>query len=407
MPMNQSALMRSIGFTCCCLLVPPSLQAGEPLSPDLSGKVQQAVCFSSHNEYREPAMYVSDVFEIRVPQNAGRMYPRDMAKVFVAYLKQQHGYVDTINPTVFCSLHDTVQMAQGTKDLLIKQHQYYKQSVVETGWRMSTQQAEAAATAAAAKPATLAPSAPRSPSMAYGYCKSSDYRIAYYSAAFGSPIDTDPRRPTWDLIQTTGVQWRQSFIEFLKKKYGFVGYTQCPSYASQAESQKDFDNMIRLARSAPPGRSVETGWVYVAAAPVAAAPAAPAVPAAPPKPATTSAARPAPAPAPASASASAASAPTPAAVSSIHAVCWADRDPATRYYSAVFSGSGSDYADWMPAFKQFMQQKFNYRQSVRCTKQVNQAEAQKYRAQMIDDARTIPLPGGAHPKIIETGWTYP
>jgi hypothetical protein len=157
--MNQTTLLRIFGFTCCCLFLPASLQA-EPPPPDLSGKVQQAACWSSHNEYREPAMYVSDVFEIRVPKNAGPWYPRDMARVFAAYLKQQHGYVDTVNLTVFCSLQDSVQMTQYTKDQLIKQHQHYKQPVVETGWKMSAQQAEAAASAAAAKPAAPAPAAP-------------------------------------------------------------------------------------------------------------------------------------------------------------------------------------------------------------------------------------------------------
>jgi hypothetical protein len=102
----------------------------------------------------------------------------------------------------------------------------------------------------------------------------------------------------------------------------------------------------------------------------------------------------------------AATASTPAAVSSVHAVCWADFDQATRYYSAVFSGAGSDYGDWMPAFKQFLQQKYKYQGSVRCNKQPTQAEAQKYWDEMVDTARGIPLPGGGTPKIIETGWTY-
>ncbi len=381
-----------------------SLSAGESSQlPSHAGKVMQAFCWSSHNDYREPAMYLSEIFEIQVPKSASVWYARDMGKVFETYLTQKHGYVTPPpgNTTVFCSLMESVAMAQGSKDLLIEQHRYYKQPVVETGWRMSAQQAEAAATAAAAKPATLAPSAPRSPSMAYGYCKTSYYRIAYYSAAFGSPTDTDPRRPTWDLNQTTGMQWRQAFIEFLKKKYDFVGYTQCPSYASPAESQKDFDNMIRLARSAPPAQSVETGWVYTAITPVAS------VPAAPPKPAAAAAPAPSPAAAPAPAPAAPKPAAAPPAVSTIHAVCWADADPATRYYSGVFSGAGSNYADWMPAFKTFLQDKYHYQRFVRCNKQLDKAAAQKYWNEMVANARAIPLPGGEHAKIIETGWTYP
>ncbi len=242
-------------------------------------------------------------------------------------------------------------------------------------------------------PASPATGDVRSPEMAFGYCTCTFGEYRYYSAAFSSPAD-----------QYT--HWRQAFLKFLQEKYQVQGFIQCARYASQAESQKDFDSMIGLARKRPPGWSVETGWVYTSTTLAAAAPAAAPAPAAPSGPVTTPAARPAPAPASAPVSKPAAQVPTPAAVASVHAVCWADSDPTTRYYSAVFSGAGSDYGDWMPAFQQFLQQRYQYRSFVRCAKKPTQSEAQQYRDQMVGSSRGVKLPGGGTPKIIETGWTF-
>jgi hypothetical protein len=93
-------------------------------------------------------------------------------------------------------------------------------------------------------------------------------------------------------------------------------------------------------------------------------------------------------------------------VNTTHAVCRADFDQATRYYSAVFDGTTGDYADWMPAFKAFLNQKYRYPGRVRCTKKPSKAEAQKYWDDMVAVARGLTLAGGARPRIIETGWTY-
>ena len=90
-----------------------------------------------------------------------------------------------------------------------------------------------------------------------------------------------------------------------------------------------------------------------------------------------------------------------------HAVCWADFDPATRYYSAVFDGTRGDYAQWMPSFKGYLYGRYKYNGQVRCTKQPSKAEAQKYWDDMVGAARGITLAGGVKPRIIETGWVYP
>jgi hypothetical protein len=102
--------------------------------------------------------------------------------------------------------------------------------------------------------------------------------------------------------------------------------------------------------------------------------------------------------------------PVPSGAASIptaaHVVCWADFDPKTRYYSAVFDGTHGDYGVWMTAFKDFLEQKYRYTGAVRCNKQPNRGEAQKYRDEMVSSARSLTLGDGSKARIIETGWVY-
>lgn len=331
----------------------------------------------------EQTAYFSAIFEA----NAGL---GEVAESYAQMLAAKYGYQGRANCGVaIIKSPATFAKAKDDQASYVKQLRQSQIKVFLTDWVYP-----GASAAAPTQAPASAPAAPQSPSMSFGYCVCTYAEYRYYSAAFSSPAD-----------QYT--HWRQAFLKSLKERYNVQGYIQCVRYASQAESQKDFDNIILLARAGPPDRNVETGWVYAAATPVAAAPTAP------PKPATTTATRPptapapvaAPVPAPAPAAPKPAAA--PAAVSTIHAVCWADADPATRYYSGVFSDAGSDYADWMPAFKTFLQDNYHYQRFVRCNKQLDKAAAQKYWNEMVANARAIPLPGGGHPKIIETGWTYP
>lgn len=97
----------------------------------------------------------------------------------------------------------------------------------------------------------------------------------------------------------------------------------------------------------------------------------------------------------------------PATTASVqHAVCYADADSTTRYFSAVFDGTRGDYADWMPAFQQYLVQTYKYRGFVRCNRQPSQAAAQKYRDNLITAARAATLAGGAKLKVVDTGWIY-
>jgi hypothetical protein len=260
--MCRTARLTSVGVGYLCLLISASLGAGEPKPPDLSGKVQQAVCFSSHNDFREPAMYLSAVFEIRVPKNAGIWYPRDMAKVFEAYLKQKYGYVSTVNETVFCSPHDTAQMAQGVKDSLAAEHRNRKQPIVETGWKMTQQQAEAAVPSAAAAPATAA-AKPNPAVTIHGYCMGNQGPKIYFGALFSSPREVPPvlnevdrNRPTTDL-------WAKSFNAYLAQDHGFQGATgRCFAFEALGGAQLNWGRQLQMARAHGPASYAETGWTY-------------------------------------------------------------------------------------------------------------------------------------------------
>jgi hypothetical protein len=199
---------------------------------------------------------------------------------------------------------------------------------------------------------------------------------------------------------------RSSFIKHLEQKYGMKGLVRCTSPRTLEVAQAE---LKKVAADIQRGMNlkIETDWVYTKAAatppapPVAAPPPAPPAPppaAAPAKPAPP---RPAPSPAPSPA------APPPApVVKQTHAVCWADFRPGPRYYSAVFDGTKGDYADWMPAFKEFLGTQYKYGGQVRCTKKPSKAEAQKYWDDMVGAARALPPVGGVKVKIVETGWKY-
>ena len=238
-------------------------EAAEIAPPDLSGKVQQAFCWSSHNDYREPAIYFSDVFEIRVPKSAGPWYSIDMAKVFAAHLSQEHGYVSPVpldrpsekllNANIVCSLHDTAATAQATKDLVVKNHAAHKQPVVETGWRMSAQQAQAAAAGASANPPAATAAAPTAAPIFHGFCVGSQDGKQYFSALFSAPMNG----PTTD-------SWVRAYTDHLAQKYGFQGTVRCDTFDPLSRAQLVWDRQTRMASSFGPARYIETGWKYAA-----------------------------------------------------------------------------------------------------------------------------------------------
>lgn len=219
-----------------------------------------------------------------------------------------------------------------------------------------------------------------------------------YGQAAGTP---QYYSPPVEVVAGNFVDERLSFIKHLEQKYNFKGLVRCTMPrtldVARAELRKVADDIQRGMNL-----KIETAWVYTKAEATPPAPPLPAPSPAPPAPPPASApAKPAPPPA-----APAPPAPSPApAVKTTHAVCWADFDPGPRYYSAVFDGTKGDYADWMPAFKQFLGQKYKYSGRVRCTKKPSRAEAQKYWDEMVGTARGL-IQGGVKAKIVETGWTY-
>lgn len=260
--MRRTTRLTSAGFTFLCLFVSAAIEAGEMPPPDLAGQVQQAFCFSSHNEYSEPAMYFSDVFEIRVPKSAGIWYPGDMASVFVSYLKQQRGYAGTPNPTVFCSLHDTVQMAQGSKDLLAADHRYRKQPIVETGWKMTAQQAEAAAASAATAPTDSTAAKPNAAVTIHGYCIGHQGPKAFFSAVFSSPREVTVEVNVVDKNGPTADRWAQSFDAYLAREHGGPGAARCFGFEALNGAQLNWSRQLRIASAFGPNGYVQTGWTY-------------------------------------------------------------------------------------------------------------------------------------------------
>src|SRR5439155_5667165 len=198
----------------------------------------------------------------------------------------------------------------------------------------------------------------------------SDAPIAYVSAAFAVTSMDNPA-------------WTNGFTQFLAQNYSYKGRVGCNNM--DAEHAPTFLKNRIAGLRAIKKQVVETGWTYGSSATAPAGPT-------PARPYTSIASSP---------PAAAAGAPNVT-----HAVCWADFDPHTKYYSAVFDGTRGDYDVWMPAFKKFVEQKYRYTGLVRCTKRPNLADAQKYWDEMVSTGRNLPLGDGSKSKIIETGWQY-
>jgi hypothetical protein len=100
-------------------------------------------------------------------------------------------------------------------------------------------------------------------------------------------------------------------------------------------------------------------------------------------------------------------APAPTATpKGVFVVCYADNDPHTRYYSPPVDGGDGNYGTWMPAYQSFMQQKYHYRQSVRCSKFPTLDAAQAYYQTTLEQARVHTSINGIPSPIVITDWKY-
>jgi hypothetical protein len=387
--------LTGFGFAFFCLFLSNSMASGQP-AQNQPTQSRKGYCKAWSSD--QATIYFSDVFEINVPYNAGT---RGIENLFEAYLKQSYGYNSTPVTPVVCEYLQSAAASEESKKQGQALYTMKGKQLVETRWKLSPQQA-AAVSLIPAPPQCydsndaktpgceqiLHPAAANSNAILYELCRAvtsvqtAGKRTTYFSAIM-------PR------ANINEADYAAAFAVFLAKKYGVQGInpdpSMCAAVPSPAEGQELMD--VGWWKVNPNfSTSVQTGWTYSPPSPPASS--APAVTAVPVPPVKIVPAAPVP-------SAAATTAPKVT-----QAVCWADFDPHTMYYSAVFDGTRGDYNVWMPAFKQFLEQKYHYTGLVRCTKRPNPADAQKYWNDMVGTARSLTLGDGSKPKIIETAWKY-
>lgn len=334
--------------------------------------------WSCYSGFETDPVYVSGVWEARVE-------PSEVYAAFRKFLADKYSYTGQVN----CSMLSPVlgmDLAKARAAQLDVQQQWQKKGkkVIDTGWTHG---------------GSPAPGGGAPPTVMWATCRLSVPKP-------GQPS----RRPELQTYLSDATPWAgasqaevaAAFAEFVRTKYALtVGVrAECVGTPKESDVQQALKGWEDEAAKYQ-HEVIKTGWKFTPAKPAPAAPP-------PAKPATPAAATP-PAPTPAAPVAAApptARAPQAAGTSVVHAFCYAELDVTTKYYSAVFDGTKGDYADWMPAFRQFLQQTYKYTRAVRCNKQPSQAAAQKYRDDLIASSRGMPAPDGAKVKIVETGWIY-
>lgn len=271
--MSRTSPWHWFAFTICCLSSAVAVDAGEPPPPNYAGQVKTAYCASDWPNYFEPKIFFSAVFEFRVPQTAGTSYPQDLGKIFGAYLEREYGYVNPHGNPTMCALMDNRQMAQGSKDHIIKHTRFAstragrtEDPVVETGWTLSTHEAatagKAAATAPAGPPAAVA--AANATMTMHGFCWTAT-SPNYHSAVFNSVMPSSSN--VQDALQRASGVWRQAYGPFVIKSHPkFIGIVQCGAFKSLDEAEAYHAKMDGAAGAGGAGTVVETGWSYQAPA---------------------------------------------------------------------------------------------------------------------------------------------
>jgi hypothetical protein len=156
---------------------------------------------------------------------------------------------------------------------------------------------------------------------------------------------------------------RIAFENFLGEKYGqqYAG-EECRAAYTRAEAEKIRDVDFRQGLEGQ--NFIETGWQYAPPAKAAAPPA------------------------------------------EHYAVCWANRNAAVKYYSAVFDGSRDDAGKWWPAFQSFLRQQYGFDGPTQCLPAGARADVETYRRNLIEQDRRTRTMQGQPPQIVETGWSY-
>jgi hypothetical protein len=344
--------------------------------------------------HKNPGPVYKDHYELNVKMTAA----------FDAYLTQKYGFHGNVNCGRYNTLAEAKQWLQGRESHVQGLGSQF--TYTATDWTYDAAPIESApaattttpgATVQASQPAASAAGAPT----AFFVCIAVSQGTAYESAIFEARNDIGTAR-----------RMQFTFAAYLSEKYKGSAMPNCTSKPTRAAVQaylQEFPAGVLGGVS----QHVATGWAYnptpspsaqpaAGSAPVASTPSAPIAVA--PQPAAPKPAAPQPVTAPAAIE-PATPAPT-ATPKGVFVVCYADNDPHTRYYSPPVDGGDGSYGTWMPAYQSFMQQKYHYRQSVRCSKFPTLDAAQAYYQTTLEQARVHTSINGIPSPIVITDWKY-
>jgi hypothetical protein len=338
--------------------------------------------------YKNPGPVYRDHYELNVKMTAA----------FDAYLTQKYGFHGLVN----CGRHNTLAEAtkwlQGRASQVSSLGNQYKYTATDWSYAAAPVESAPATTtsAAATAPAGQTAASTASEPTTFYFCIANSQGVGYESDVFQARNDVGTARR----IQFT-------YAKFLSEKYKVGAMPNCRSKPTRAEAQ-DYLQQFSAGVYGGVSQHVATGWVYSptppaatlspvastgsVSTPVAAKPASPKPVATQPVPVVAAVQPAAPAPA--------------AAPRGVFVVCYADSDPQTRYYNPPVDGGDGNYGTWMPAYQNFMQQKYRFSRSVRCNKHATLGEAQAYYQTTLDQAHLHTSINGIPSPIVITDWKY-
>ncbi len=96
--------------------------------------------------------------------------------------------------------------------------------------------------------------------------------------------------------------------------------------------------------------------------------------------------------------------PVPKPPADIFVVCVADSDPHTKYVNPPVESAGGNAAQWMKAYRAYINERYTYRGAIRCVRQPTPEAAQALYDRTLTAMRTKVGNGGAQAKIVATDW---
>jgi hypothetical protein len=402
--------LKNFGFALFCLLLSNSNASGQTPEQNqaLRNNYNQVYCVSS---YDQANIYFSDVFETQVPTYGALNVREEIAKFFEAHLKQKYGYNGGPNARAGCILLAYAVGAEENKKQALARSAIMGKQVVETGWKLSSQQAAVLPTPMCedmrgvaypcAQTSAPPPSAPAAPGAS---ATANPIATRYEVCRAVTSVRTGGKYTTYfsDVMPRANINeadYSAAFVAFLAKKYGVQGLSPDPSMCTMVPSQAEGQKLVEQGwwKVNPYfSTAVQTGWTYspssrpeppAPAASGTAVPPARDVPAAP-VPST---------PAPSTTSPSATN--KPSAPTSRYAYCYSTDGAHTAYFSAPFKVADGDSTKWRQAFAAFLQKNYHAGVAPGCYRHSSLADAQS-------DLKKLEAAFPPTSKIIETGWEY-